>query len=123
MKPKVFLNESQSTAQTIGEKIKELRLYYDMTQTYVATSLGVSKSVVSAYEKGIRTPSYDMFIKMGKFFQVNPSYFLSSPKETNIDDFKTNELIDVSNLTIKQRKLINDIVKEFEKINSSKKEG
>ena len=38
----------------IGIKIKELREQRQMTQTELAQKLNVSKSVISAYEKGIR---------------------------------------------------------------------
>jgi transcriptional regulator with XRE-family HTH domain len=40
------------THQRVGAKIKELRLKYDLTQTYLASCLGCSGSSVSSLEAG-----------------------------------------------------------------------
>lgn len=43
-----------------GNVLKTLRLRENMTQAQLAQKLGLTKSVISAYETGLRLPSYDM---------------------------------------------------------------
>ena len=45
-----------------GNTLKTLRLYNKMTQAQLAQKLGLTKSVISAYENGLRLPSYDILI-------------------------------------------------------------
>ena len=40
-----------------GNKLKELRMQNGLTQQQLATQLGVTKSVISFYERQERTPS------------------------------------------------------------------
>ena len=49
-----------------GNILKTLRLKEDMTQARLAQKLGVTKSVISAYETGLRMPSYDILISIAK---------------------------------------------------------
>ena len=51
-----------------GNTLKTLRLREDMTQAQLAQKLGLTKSVISAYETGLRLPSYDVLIHVSKIF-------------------------------------------------------
>ena len=44
-----------------GNTLKTLRLQENMTQAQLSQKLGLTKSVISAYETGLRLPSYDVF--------------------------------------------------------------
>lgn len=44
----------------LGRKIKELRNKYRLTQTELATQIGVTKSTVAAYENGLKTEQLQM---------------------------------------------------------------
>ena len=46
-----------------GNVLKTLRLRENMTQAQLAQKLGLTKSVISAYETGLRLPSYDILIR------------------------------------------------------------
>ena len=54
-----------------GNTLKTLRLREDMTQAQLAQKLGLTKSVISAYETGLRLPSYDVLIHVSKIFKVS----------------------------------------------------
>lgn len=69
----------------LGEKIKNLRANNNLTQTMLASRLGVTKSVISAYENSIRYPSYDILIKLSEIFKVSTDYLLGSTKNNTID--------------------------------------
>lgn len=68
-----------------GSRLKTLRLKKDMTQQELASCLDVTKSVISAYERGIRMPSYDILIQISYIFKVSTDYLLGVESRQNID--------------------------------------
>ncbi|MBQ8110971.1 MAG: helix-turn-helix transcriptional regulator [Clostridia bacterium] len=60
----------------VCEHIRELRIQRHMTQTELANMLGVSKSVISAYENGIHLPPYDILVHISGIFGVSCDYLL-----------------------------------------------
>ena len=59
-----------------GLRLKELRYERKWTQGQVAERIGVTPSVISAYETGIRMPSYEILIKLVRLFGVSSDYLL-----------------------------------------------
>ena len=57
----------------------------DYTQAQLAKKLGITKSVISAYETGLRMPSYDILIGISKIFNVSTDYLLGNEQKQNID--------------------------------------
>ena len=68
-----------------GNRLKTLRLREDMSQAQLAQKLDLTKSVISAYETGIRLPSYDVLIHIAKIFNVTTDYLLGVEKKYEID--------------------------------------
>lgn len=68
-----------------GNTLKTLRLQNNMTQAQLAHKLGVTKSVVSAYENSLRMPSYDILISISKVFKVTTDYLLGLENKREID--------------------------------------
>ena len=68
-----------------GNNLKTLRLQNGLTQAQVAQKLGVTKSVISAYETGLRLPSYDILINISKIFKVSTDYLLGLENIREID--------------------------------------
>lgn len=68
-----------------GNILKTLRLKDNMTQAQLAQKLGLTKSVISAYETGLRMPSYDIFIHITKIFNVSADYLLGLEHKNDID--------------------------------------
>ena len=65
--------------------LKTLRLKENMTQAQLAQKLGLTKSVISAYETGLRLPSYDILIHIAKIFNVSTDYLLGLENKREID--------------------------------------
>lgn len=68
-----------------GNMLKTLRLRENYTQAQLAERLGLTKSVVSAYETGLRMPSYDILISIAKIFKVTTDYLLELEQKQEID--------------------------------------
>lgn len=68
-----------------GNALKTLRLREDMTQAQLAQKLSLTKSVISAYETGLRLPSYDVLIQIAKIFNVTTDYLLGLERKYEFD--------------------------------------
>lgn len=69
----------------LNEKIKKLRLSYNLSQVDLAKTLGVSKQCVSNWENDNVLPSIDMLIKLSRFFNVSSDYLLGLDERTDLD--------------------------------------
>lgn len=68
-----------------GNMLKTLRLRKNMTQAQLANKLGLTKSVISAYETGLRLPSYDILIHIARIYNVSTDYLLGIEQKQEID--------------------------------------
>ena len=68
-----------------GNTLKTLRIQHNMTQSQLSQKLGLTKSVISAYENGLRMPSYDVLIAISKLFKVTTDYLLGIENKYEID--------------------------------------
>ena len=89
-----------------GNRLKNLRLRKHMTQSDLAERLGVTKSVISAYETGLRMPSYDILIKISRNFRVTTDYLLG---------LESKQEIDVSGLTEDEIHALTNLVKAMQR--------
>ncbi len=60
----------------ILERIRNLREDQDLTQKQVADYLNVDRRTYGCYERGERTISPEVLIKLAKFFHVSADYLL-----------------------------------------------
>ena len=76
-----------------GNILKTLRLRENLTQAQLAQKLGLTKSVISAYETGLRLPSYDILIHIAKIFSVSTDYLLGLENKQEIDKVRMEALL------------------------------
>ncbi|NJW52220.1 helix-turn-helix domain-containing protein [Salinimicrobium oceani] len=62
----------------VAHRIKNARILKCLSQQNVADEIGVSKQMVSKYEKGEALPSSSKFIKLSRLFGLKIDYFFSS---------------------------------------------
>ena len=62
--------EKAETRRSLGEVLKSHRIRYQMTQKFVAESLGVSRQAVSKWETGAADPSTSNLLALAKLFGV-----------------------------------------------------
>lgn len=68
-----------------GNTLKTLRLHEEMTQAQLSQKLGLTKSVISAYETGLCLPSYDVLIHIAQIFKVSTDYLLGVEQKDSLD--------------------------------------
>lgn len=68
-----------------GNTLKTLRMQNNMTQFQLSQKLGLTKSVISAYETGLRMPSYDVLIAIANIFKVSTDFLLGIEHKNKID--------------------------------------
>ena len=68
-----------------GNRLKTLRIKKKLTQQQLADLLGLTKSVISAYENGLRYPAYDVLIKIASIFKVSTDFLLGVEIKREID--------------------------------------
>ena len=68
-----------------GNRLKTQRLKENMTQAQLAQKLGLTKSVISAYETGMRMPSYDILIHIARIFNVSTDFLLGIENKQELD--------------------------------------
>ena len=70
--------EKSHLAKSLGEILKEERLRCQMTQEFVAESLGVSRQAVSKWESGASDPSTSNLLALAKLYGVSAEDLLRS---------------------------------------------
>ena len=94
----------------LSERIRELRINRKLSQRDLADILGVSPSIISAYEIGERTPSVDVIVSLSYFFNCTTDYLLG--KSNNEPSEAYNEF---SGLTKEQTKALRCIINGLKK--------
>ena len=70
--------EKAEDRRSLGEVLKEHRLRCQMTQEFVAESLGVSRQAVSKWETGAADPSTSNLLALARLFGVSAEELLRS---------------------------------------------
>ncbi|MBQ9885393.1 MAG: helix-turn-helix transcriptional regulator [Lachnospiraceae bacterium] len=60
----------------LSQRIKELRIEHNYSQTYIAKHLGISRSAYSMYESGVRNPDCNTVTKLADMYNVSTDYIL-----------------------------------------------
>ncbi len=68
--------EKEEYAKTLGGVIKKYRMECQMTQEFVAETLGVSRQAVSKWESGSSDPSTTNLIALANLFDITPEEML-----------------------------------------------
>lgn len=88
----------------VAERIKNLRMSNDMTQTDLAKKLNITRSSVNAWEMGISTPSTTYIVELAQLFHVSTDYLLG------LSDSAT---LDISHLNEREIQLVYELVQYF----------
>lgn len=90
----------------LSNRIKELRLSYNLNQVEFGKKLSITKQTVSNWENNNILPSIDMLTKIADFFNVTTDYLL---------DRDERRMLNVSELTEEQIAHISMIISDLSK--------
>lgn len=87
---------SRATSQIVGKRIKQARIYREMTQANLAELIDLKKQSISKYERGDINPSTDIIFKLRNVLKF-PVQFFYTPysnltRETSIIYFRTKNI-------------------------------
>ena len=77
---KPIRHEKAESAKSLGGVIKTHRMSCNMTQEFVAESLGVSRQAVSKWESGASDPSTTNLIALAKLFGIEAEDLLKEAR-------------------------------------------
>lgn len=106
--------EGMHMTDSLGSRLKQLRLSKNLKQEQVADLIGVNKKQISAYENDSRQPSYEILIRFAHLFRVSTDYLLGCQAIKTIDVYglTTTELNIVTELVanmVEKNKRLEDI--------------
>ena len=81
--------EKKVVAKSLGEALKENRMRCQMTQEFVAETLGVSRQSVSKWENGTSDPNTSNLLALAKLYGVSAENLLKcleTPSSDGIED-------------------------------------
>ena len=78
--------EKKAVAKSLGEALKENRIRCQMTQEFVAETLGVSRQSVSKWENGSSDPNTSNLIALAKLYKISPEELLECTTRTPEED-------------------------------------
>ncbi len=73
--------------EVFAYRLKNARILRGISVQYLTEKLGVSKQMISKYEKGLSIPDGKKIITLAKIFEVKPDYFFT-PATVNLSDIK-----------------------------------
>lgn len=84
--------------------LKQLREAKKLTQNQLADYVGVSRSVISAYENDMRYPSYEVLIRLSLLLGVSTDFLLG---------IEGRRYLDISDLTAEEAAAVYEMVRLF----------
>ena len=88
----------------LPEKLKSLRKQYGPSQREAASRLGISTSVISAYENGERTPSTENLLALSYLYKCSTDYLLGKESEP------PKIILNTDKLSQKQLQILSDLI-------------
>ena len=87
--------KGHGNAESLGEKIRELRKSKGLSQYELAREISVSQATVASWENNTRKPSIELIRQMANYFSVSSDYLLGSESQDNEIDIskKINEAL------------------------------
>lgn len=78
--------EKKVVAKSLGEALKENRMRCQMTQEFVAETLGVSRQSVSKWENGTSDPNTSNLIALAKLYGISAENLLKCVETPSPDE-------------------------------------
>ncbi|GHD76338.1 XRE family transcriptional regulator [Salinibacterium amurskyense] len=74
---------ASQTLETVGPRLKHLRLRRDVTLTSLAAETGISASTLSRLEVGLRRPTLEQLLPLARYYGVTLDSLVDAPRTAN----------------------------------------
>lgn len=74
---------TDQTLDTVGPRLKQLRLRREVTLTQLAEESGVSASTLSRLEAGLRRPTLEQLLPLARYYGVTLDSLVDAPRTAN----------------------------------------
>lgn len=74
---------ADQTLDTVGPRLKHLRLRRDITLTTLAEETGISTSTLSRLEAGLRRPTLEQLLPLARYYGVTLDSLVDAPRTAN----------------------------------------
>lgn len=74
---------AEHTLDTVGPRLKHLRLRRDITLTTLAEATGISTSTLSRLESGLRRPTLEQLLPLARHYGVTLDSLVDAPRTAN----------------------------------------
>ena len=75
------MEKQTKVVRTIGDAIKDMRVFSELTQAELAKRVGLSTITIRQYESGVREPRFSTLQQLAKAMNCNVVDILPSPNE------------------------------------------
>ncbi len=108
----------------LGARIRSKRETLGLNQKELAAKLGVQPPAITMYENAKRSPSLEFFCELAKVLGTTPDYLLGVTDHTNaiVDDETAEVFRQYSLLTLRDRKVVMELIKILGKVDTAGKE-
>ncbi|MBN0039332.1 helix-turn-helix transcriptional regulator [Cellulosimicrobium cellulans] len=74
------MDQDDQTLDTVGPRLKHLRLRRDITLTALASATGISTSTLSRLEAGLRRPTLEQLLPLARYYGVTLDALVDAPR-------------------------------------------
>lgn len=99
------LKGADTVNTTLAERLTQLRIKNNYSQTDVAKRIHVTPALISAYEKTERNPSIDKLIALADIYHTTTDYILGLENKSD-----NHVYLNVDNLSPKQIELLRNLI-------------
>lgn len=79
----VVAQSSEETLDTVGPRLKHLRLRRDVTLTALSQATAISTSTLSRLEAGLRRPTLEQLLPLARYYGVTLDSLVDAPQTAN----------------------------------------
>jgi len=99
--------------KTFGDRLKEAREINKLTQKELAIMCDTDESIIRSYEKGRRSPSKNMMLRLFDALKTPPDFFFQD--ELSFNPYKDKDILfsDITKLSSANYKLVMGFVKNL----------
>ena len=97
----------------LGNRLKDARIRKGYTQQVLAEKIDIADMYLSEIERGVKTPSLNIFIKIVKELDVSADFILRDEIPSGKDYVYDEITKKLDGLTPKQRKAVSDLIDAY----------